>query len=516
VPSTGLSGSQRQSIKSTRAGGAAAEAARRRAALTAQQSERRAGRIADMRRVAIEALLGDQLNDLDREVDVEEDEDEDADGACEVADAEMAGSQVCGQKRRRLRRLHRTLFFARQLQVPDWMLEAPEDLATSWLLLVRPEGDRCLLLSDGGQVEVRRKNGYVLERYVDSRMPRGLTILDTVCIEGPLPAPTAAAGPVDDAPPIEIREDGGEATESVEADAQDVYLASVEDEVQEEADCDMGSGRSTSRHCAARGGRAGRRGGRGGGRGGIVSSGASGNRGRRGRPLGHREYAVCDVLMWGDTDLMSADAECRAFWLASRFSELPTSTPRRARRLKLIPAMPATPDAFATAYRDERGYSKDSLLFVHCESHYAVGEAVTPLALLWRDRHISRFVVDTPDGSGQKLPERQAIVLELRGGLYLRTADRILVGQLTQEAVDAVLPKCAGKHKVLLRCEVDDVDLTARKLLGAKAVAHVSSRSRVWPDSWGRIVFQYLHRKGDLATISFEAVQRVAAGRTAE
>merc|ERR1719451_291294 len=53
-------------------------------------------------------------------------------------------------------------------------------------MMVRPEGDRCLLFShDGGRVEIRRKNGYVHERYTDARMPKGLTILDVVCVESP-------------------------------------------------------------------------------------------------------------------------------------------------------------------------------------------------------------------------------------------------------------------------------------------------------------------------------------------
>ena len=50
----------------------------------------------------------------------------------------------------------------------------PADLASAWYVMVRPEGERCLLLSDGGHVEARRKNGYVHERFTDSRLPQGL------------------------------------------------------------------------------------------------------------------------------------------------------------------------------------------------------------------------------------------------------------------------------------------------------------------------------------------------------
>mmetsp|Transcript_8087 Transcript_8087/g.24934 ORF Transcript_8087/g.24934 Transcript_8087/m.24934 type:complete len:416 (+) Transcript_8087:108-1355(+) len=276
------------------------EAARRRSALSQQQSEARSGRIADVRRIAMEALLGgDQQNDVEEEVEVEEECEEEEEGG---GDAEMGDDRRRRNRRMtRLRRLHRTLFFARQLQVPDWMLAVPEDLAASWLMLVRPEGDRCLFLSDGGRVEVRRKNGYVLERFTDSRMPRGLTILDVVCIEGaPAAEPTAQADTsgsivvdVDAAPPEEPEPQG------------ECRLASAA-----AADVDMGGG-------GAGGRRAGRGAERGRGRGGQA-----GGRGRRGRPKGDRTYAVCDVLIWGDSELASAEAECRMFWLSSRFSEI--------------------------------------------------------------------------------------------------------------------------------------------------------------------------------------------------
>ncbi|CAK0813395.1 unnamed protein product [Prorocentrum cordatum] len=123
----------------------------------------------------------------------------------------------------------------------------------------------------------------------------------------------------------------------------------------------------------------------GGGRGGSRGQ-AAGRGGRRRRPVGDRKYAVMDVLVWGDQDLAGAEAECRMFWLASRFSELREQVPRRARPLMLVPATPASPEALQHAYHSDAGYPKDSLLFLHRAGHYSVSEAVTPLVLLWRDR----------------------------------------------------------------------------------------------------------------------------------
>merc|ERR1719188_1363782 len=161
-------------------------------------------------------------------------------------------------------------------------------------------------------------------------------------------------------------------------------------------------------------------------------------KGRRRRPPGDRKYAVMDALVWGDQELASAEAECRMFWLASRFAELPEKHPRRARPLSLVPATPASPEALQHAYHSDTGVRKDSLLFLHREGQYAVSEAVTPLALQWRDRQISRFVVDTPDEKGELMPERQAVVLEVRGGGQLRTADRTVVSHFGEEQLAQV------------------------------------------------------------------------------
>uniref|UniRef100_A0A7S0AFU8 Snurportin-1 n=1 Tax=Pyrodinium bahamense TaxID=73915 RepID=A0A7S0AFU8_9DINO len=222
-----------------------------------------------------------------------------------------------------------------------------------------------------------------------------------------------------------------------------------------------------------------------------------------------------DVLVWGDVDLATAEAECRMFWLESRFAELPEWRPRRARPLHLVSATPATQEALARAYQSDVGYVKDSFQFVHREGHYCISEPVTPLVLMWRDRQLSRYVVDTPDQEGKVLPERQAVVLELRGGGRLRTADHCIVAQLSEEGLVHAQGLAHGKgpkSKALLRCEVSSVDIMARQLAGVHAVAHVAARSRVWADSWGRIVFQHLHRQGEAGAISFDALMGIASG----
>merc|ERR1712139_86423 len=109
------------------------------------------------------------------------------------------------------------------------------------------------------------------------------------------------------------------------------------------------------------------------------------------------------------------------------------------------------------------------------------------------------------------LPERQAVVLELRGSGYLRTAERYVMAQLEPDALDGITQD-KTRSKMLVRCEVESVDSSARKLAGVRPVAVVPARSRVWPDSWGRILFQHLHRTGETGAISFDVVARAAAG----
>lgn len=467
-----------------------AEKERLRDALSMQQSDSRAARLADVRRIAMEALIGSEnQNDVTQEVEVQDDDDD------EAGDASMdVDQQRKGNKLQRLRRLHRTLFFARQLQMPDWMVAPPDDLAASWMVLARPEGDRYLLLSDGGRVEVRRKNGYVQERYTDSRMPRGLTILDVVCIEHEAESTQAPAAGVDgmdegSAATVAQPADGGEKDEECDDGA---------DGPREDIDMDSNAGGY----------------GKASGKAGKGKKGKGRGKGGRSRPSGNLTYAVCDVLVWGDMDMAGAEAECRLFFIQSRMEEMREKHPRRARPLKLVKALPATPESLQELYTADVGYPKDSLLFLHREGHYQLDQPITPLALMWRDRQLSRFVVDTPDKTGESLPERQAVVLEVRGGGRLRTADRMIVAQCKEEDVDAVqgLSGTGSKAKGLLRCDVQSVDVANRCLVGVVPKTHIPVRSRVWPDSWGRIVFQHLHREGKASAFSFDALIRAASG----
>eukprot|EP00746_Dinoflagellata_sp_MGD_P160978 gnl/MRDRNA2_/MRDRNA2_87973_c0_seq1.p1 gnl/MRDRNA2_/MRDRNA2_87973_c0~~gnl/MRDRNA2_/MRDRNA2_87973_c0_seq1.p1 ORF type:complete len:474 (+),score=78.79 gnl/MRDRNA2_/MRDRNA2_87973_c0_seq1:58-1422(+) len=427
------------------------EVERRRAALEAQRSEGRQNALSEIRRVALETLVdgGDDdqievqhqhdVEDSDVEVEMDQGKQnrharrkgkgkgkggysgrgksgmdvEAEDGAqansCPVedtgepmGDAEMKNG---GRSKRNLRRIRRWAFFARMPMVPDWMIAVPEDLAANWMMFVRPEGERCLLMSDdkSSKIQVRRRNGRVVEVFHDPRFPRGQTILDAVCVE---------------------------------------------------------AGMDT------------------------------------------KEYYICDVLVWGDVDLANAEVECRHFWLNSRMAEFDPVVPPGGRAIRHIPFVEVSADSLREAYNDDPGYIKDSLVFLHKEGHYIPG--TTPLCLAWRDRHISRYVIDTPDVNGETLPEKQSVVLELRGQGFLRTADRVKVAQLPLDIIESSCQP-SPKPQALLRCEIDSVDIGKRIVTGLRVQGH-AAKKRVWADSFGRIAFQHLHRISDTASVSVGAL----------
>ena len=73
--------------------------------------------------------------------------------------------------------------FANELQFPDWMIEAPADLGSNWLVQLRPEGKRVILIIKEGRVSIRSKQGKLLTRnlFVEpGLLPFGLTILDCI------------------------------------------------------------------------------------------------------------------------------------------------------------------------------------------------------------------------------------------------------------------------------------------------------------------------------------------------
>jgi snurportin-1 len=55
---------------------------------------------------------------------------------------------------------------------PEWLVDVPPDLASSWFVMPRPEGDRCLVIAARGETTARLRNGRV-KAVFPSQLPGG-------------------------------------------------------------------------------------------------------------------------------------------------------------------------------------------------------------------------------------------------------------------------------------------------------------------------------------------------------
>ncbi|KDP30919.1 hypothetical protein JCGZ_11295 [Jatropha curcas] len=63
-------------------------------------------------------------------------------------------------------------WFARQLMLPEWMIDVPDCLTQDWYVFARPAGKRCFVVSSNGTTVSRQRNGCILHRF-PSALPNG-------------------------------------------------------------------------------------------------------------------------------------------------------------------------------------------------------------------------------------------------------------------------------------------------------------------------------------------------------
>nr|CAD1824383.1 unnamed protein product [Ananas comosus var. bracteatus] len=68
-------------------------------------------------------------------------------------------------------------WFARQIMLPEWMVDAPPDLDRNWYVFPRPAGKRCFVVSSNGTTVSRLRNGSVLHHFPSS-LPNGARTKD--------------------------------------------------------------------------------------------------------------------------------------------------------------------------------------------------------------------------------------------------------------------------------------------------------------------------------------------------
>ncbi|KAJ7945709.1 Snurportin-1 protein [Quillaja saponaria] len=72
----------------------------------------------------------------------------------------------------KLKRAEARKWFAKQLMLPEWMIDVPDRLSQDWYVFPRPSGKRCFVVSSHGTTISRLRNGSVLHRF-PSALPNG-------------------------------------------------------------------------------------------------------------------------------------------------------------------------------------------------------------------------------------------------------------------------------------------------------------------------------------------------------
>ena len=226
----------------------------------------------------------------------------------------------------------------------------------------------------------------------------------------------------------------------------------------------------------------------------------------------HGNFFILDVLFWDAAEISECEAECRHFWLASRFSEISSSENPEIgiKNFRYIKPVDATSENIAGVYGGDRkffnpqfpdfNFHTDSLLFMHKAAAYLPG--LSPLYLQWRDGKICKFPIDTADSTGQLIPRRQAVVLRAkrRGSrVLLKTWDSVTLADF-DEISEFTLSFNLDESSFLVRGYIDD--FTDEAGIANLADLERVTSTRVFPDSLARIRSQANFRKHECPIVS--------------
>ena len=232
-----------------------------------------------------------------------------------------------------------------------------------------------------------------------------------------------------------------------------------------------------------------------------LPNGCPRSRDRRGRCLldavyheNANTFYLVDCMEWDGMSLRGCDFEFRRFWLEQKLGEVDPTIPSDY-GLRLIPLEVATRDAIGRAYREALEFEKDGFIFIHREFPHDRGQS--PLCLQWKDKHCSRYPVDT-DAKGKAL-ERQHVVLRIGGdGATVETGDAppIALGTLPSGFLEKHT-KSGLDRDVLLRFGIGPGGIHLGpdgRPTGADLEMVGACLNRSAPDLLSRIVFQHMCR----------------------
>jgi len=300
-------------------------------------------------------------------------------------------------------------YFSNLLVHTEYMIETPPDLMDNWLVFLRPEGPRVLIVSIEGFATMRKKNGRVVGEF-PCGLPSGTTILDCILV--------------------------GFGYNELE------WLSD---------DC------------------------------------------------GRKKIYIQDILCWNECVITDSSAECRQFFLQSRFQEsiheIECITEANRFPFALVEAKACCPTVVGDMYFTHFPFEKDGLVFIHKEAHYVPG--INPLYLSWKDSSLSSWSVHTTDCSGQTFPENFQVCLELSPARDLMTSDGSRIYTLSVEEMTQLMNIAPGRrNRSFVRVTLDDVGIVPDGTLriGSITIDGFASPSRIVAESLSRLVFLYSMR----------------------
>lgn len=128
-----------------------------------RQSQNRSDAQHQARRLASTLLSLPNPNSEPQEVKLQEIEEIEPDHGASDLDIRQAANLKGAEARR---------WFARQLMLPEWMIDVPDRLYHDWYVIARPAGKRCFVVSSNGTTVSRVRNGSLLHRF-PSALPNG-------------------------------------------------------------------------------------------------------------------------------------------------------------------------------------------------------------------------------------------------------------------------------------------------------------------------------------------------------
>ncbi|KAF5836310.1 hypothetical protein DUNSADRAFT_6140 [Dunaliella salina] len=356
---------------------------------------------------------------------------------------------------------HPRVMFARQLQHPEWMTDVPQDLQQNWLVMPRPEGQRCLVVTSKGRTVVRGRTGAVL-CMTSTGLPEGshataaacsdFCVLDAIWHE---PNSTLyicdvlvwrGYSLVDCAAEFRafwLSNKLGEDPEATRAMAHWDLLGGEKKRQQQQQqqgkgvhmDQDMEQHQLHQQQQQQQQGE------------GLLM-----DQDMEQQQSQHQQQQGEGVQV--DHELQQQQQQQQQQHGTPKRHGGYASVPRM--RVVRLPLHTANADGIRAAYQGvctapggPQGVARDGLLFVHKEGRYESGAVGTPLVLQWKDAGCSKYPIDTaPDGS--PLPY-QVVTLEYRMDSTVSTSDvpPVVLGVMPQQWVQAMGPKLLRPGRLL-------------------------------------------------------------------